>query len=528
MIENIFDGAFADRLKRVFVPCKRIVSSENCENSSVICSSRVIRNFVAADYPECTVNENGFILLDFGKELSGGIKVVTSKTGGAKVRIRFGESVSECCGNPNTDHAFHDAVLTFPAYASLDFGNTGFRFVRLDVLEGTLVLLNVIAVAEMRELEKYGSFTSSDEQLNSIYETAVHTVHLNIQDFIYDGIKRDRLIWGGDMHPEIAAILRVFGAINEIDNSLEQLCFHTLPGKFINTLSSYPLWVLLCIHDLWFYSGRYDILEKYAPYIEREAANYAAIVSEDGSFAMPGEHLFLDWQSDCDKARVLSGLQGLLAMALNAAAKMKSALNKNAAVELKAVENLRKKLLDVKLHKTPAALQQLAGLADHKKVFEHEPFNDISTFTGYYVLLAKENKAALELVKKYWGGMLDMGATSFWEDFDLQWCKNATRIDEMPVPGRPDIHADFGDHCYTGLRHSLCHGWAAGPAAWCSQKILGVNPAEPGFRKITFTPDLCGLEWVKGTVPTPYGVISVSLKENSKPEIILPEGIEII
>ena len=528
MIEDIFDGAFADTLKRVFVPCKRVVSCDKCDNSGIIPGNRVIRNFVASDYPECTVNEGGYILLDFGKELAGGIKTVTSANGSAKVRIRFGESVSECCGNPNTDHAFHDAVLTFPAYASLDFGNTGFRFVRLDVLEGTLGVLNIIAIAEMRELEKYGTFISSDQRLNDVYETAVHTVHLNIQDYIYDGIKRDRLIWGGDMHPEVSAILRTFGAIDEIDKSLEELCFHTVPGKYINTLSSYPLWVLLCIHDLWFYSGRHDILEKYAPFIEREAENYAAIVTDDGTFAMPGEHLFLDWPSDYDKERVLAGLQGLLALALNAAAEMKKALKQDASSEIGAVENLKKKVLDSGLHKTASALQQLAGLADRQNVFEHEPFNDVSTFLGYYVLLAKENRCSLELVKNYWGGMLDMGATSFWEDFDLKWCKNATRIDEMPVSGRPDIHADFGDHCYQGLRHSLCHGWAAGPAAWCSQKILGVMPAAPGFQKVTFTPDLCGLKWAKGTVPTPHGVIKVLLEEGNEPEITLPDGITLV
>ena len=528
MIEEIFEGSFADTLKRVFVPCKKIIAENGCKNSKIIPANRVIRNFVASDYPECVVNTGGYLLLDFGKEMAGGIKIVTSNMPRAEIRLRFGESVSECCGNPDSDHAFHDAKLLIPGYASCDFGNTGFRFVRIDVLSGTLNLINVIAICEMKELEKIGTFTSSDARLNEIYETAVHTVHLNIQDYIYDGIKRDRLIWGGDMHPEVSAVLRVFGAIDEIDKSIEQLCFHTKSDEFINTLSSYPLWVLLCIRDLWFYSGKREILEKYAPFIERESSRYSATVSADGSFAMPGRHLFLDWPSDYDKERVLAGLQGLLVLSLKAAAAMKKALLLDDSAEIKAVENLKKKVLDSKLHKTASALQQLAGLADRQNVFEHEPFNDVSTFLGYYVLLAKENKRSLELVKNYWGGMLDMGATSFWEDFDLKWCKNATRIDEMPVSGRPDIHADFGDHCYQGLRHSLCHGWAAGPAAWCSRKILGIMPAAPGFTKVTFTPDLCGLKWAKGTVPTPHGVIKVLLEEGNEPEITLPDGITLV
>ena len=78
MLEDIFDGAFADTLKRIFVPCKRVVSENKCENSKNIPGNRVIRNFVAADFEECSVNEGGFLLLDFGKEMSGGVKIVTS------------------------------------------------------------------------------------------------------------------------------------------------------------------------------------------------------------------------------------------------------------------------------------------------------------------------------------------------------------------------------------------------------------------------------------------------------------------
>lgn len=60
------------------------------------------------------------------------------------------------------------------------------------------------------------------------------------------------------------------------------------------------------------------------------------------------------------------------------------------------------------------------------------------------------------------GAMLDWGATTFWEDFDLRWTKNACRIDQLPAPGQEDIHGDRGAHCYVGFRHSLCHGWSAG------------------------------------------------------------------
>ncbi|MBO5990415.1 MAG: alpha-L-rhamnosidase, partial [Lentisphaeria bacterium] len=250
-----------------------------------------------------------------------------------------------------------------------------------------------------------------------------------------------------------------------------------------------------------------------------------------------GEFRFLDWPSADSPPAVHAGLQGLLTWALTAGEKLCMVLGNHCEAQKCAgyLQRLKSYCPDCGNRKSAAALLSISGLADaaeiNKTVLAAEPCSNLSTFLGYYVLearaLAGDKSGALDIIRRYWGGMLDMGATSFWEDFDLKWCTNATRIDEMPVSGRPDIHADFGNHCYKGLRHSLCHGWAAGPAAWCAQKILGGSPAEPGFKKVKFTPDLCGLEWAKGTVPTPYGVITVSLEKGKAPNIILPSGTEL-
>ena len=89
----------------------------------------------------------------------------------------------------------------------------------------------------------------------------------------------------------------------------------------------------------------------------------------------------------------------------------------------------------------------------------------MSTFMSYYILKAVasfDKAAAIAMMKEYYGAMLDKGATTFWEDFDIAWAENSCRIDSFPKAGEKDIHGDFGDHCYIGFRHSLCHGWSAG------------------------------------------------------------------
>jgi hypothetical protein len=136
----------------------------------------------------------------------------------------------------------------------------------------------------------------------------------------------------------------------------------------------------------------------------------------------------------------------------------------------------------------------------------------------------------MEIINAFWGGMLDLGATTFWEDFNLDWIPDAAPIDQ-PVPqGKKDIHGDFGAYCYPGFRHSLCHGWSAGPTAWLSDHVLGVKVVDAERKWVKIEPHLGHLKWVKGTYPTPWGVIEVSHVRQADghvaSQVKLPKGVK--
>jgi hypothetical protein len=107
----------------------------------------------------------------------------------------------------------------------------------------------------------------------------------------------------------------------------------------------------------------------------------------------------------------------------------------------------------------------------------------------------------------------------------------STHLDEMPQPGKKDIHGDFGAYCYPGFRHSFCHGWSSGPTSWLSRYVLGVQVLEPGCKVVRIEPHLGDLLWVEGTYPTPLGVISIRHEMiNGKivSKIEAPKGIKIV
>ena len=182
----------------------------------------------------------------------------------------------------------------------------------------------------------------------------------------------------------------------------------------------------------------------------------------------------------------------------------------------------------------------LAGALDAKKANDEvvavEGARGFSTFYGYYMLeaMAKAGnyEGAMQVIRDFWGGMLDMGATTFWEDFNIDWLDGAAPIDAIVPEGKKDIHGDFGAYCYVGFRHSLCHGWASGPTSWLSRHVLGVEVVEPGCKVVRISPNLGDLEWAEGSFPTPYGDIKLSHKRGADGNIVskidAPKGVKVI
>jgi hypothetical protein len=500
-----------------------------------------------------TGNERPAILLDFGKEIQGGIQFVTTAAGKktpVRIRVRFGESVSEAMSETGdaqgatNDHAMRDFTMELPWLGVAEMGNSGFRFVRIDLIEPdvTLSLKEINAIFTYRNIPYLGSFCSSDERLNRIWLTGAYTVHLNMQEYIWDGIKRDRLVWLGDLHPEVMTVSTVFGYNEVIPKSLDLARDITpLPG-WMNGMCSYSLWWIIIHRDWYRYQGNLAYLKEQQAYLTGLLNLLFTKVDATGQEKLDGGGRFLDWPSSPNEKGVDAGLQALMVITFRAGAEICSVLG-DRALAAKCSETaalMQKRVPDHNQLKQAAALMALADLIPARKasdeVIQAGGPKGFSTFYGYYMLEAQakagEYKAAMDNIRQYWGGMLDMGATTFWEDFDLDWTENAARIDELVPSGKKDIHADFGAYCYKNLRHSLCHGWASGPTAWLTAHVLGVQVLEPGCKKLSIKPHLGDLQWVEGTFPTPHGVVHIKHVKDANgkvtTEVKAPKGVTVV
>lgn len=494
----------------------------------------------------------GGIILDFGKEIQGGLEIITSinnKNPAGKVRIRFGESVAEAMsdiggeGGATNDHAMRDFIVTLPWLGRLTVGDSGFRFARIDVIDPDMEIeiKEISAVFAYRDIPYLGSFRCNDERLNRIWLTGAYTVHLNMQDYLWDAIKRDRLVWVGDLHPEVMTINTVFGYNDVVPKSLDLARDITPLPAWMNGISSYSMWWIIIHRDWYLYQGNLEYLKEQQEYMSRLLKLLSEKIDKDGKEILDGNR-FLDWPSSENPETIHAGLQSMMVMTFEAGEELSKTLNDKESEKLcqSTLKKLRKYIPDITSSKQAASLLGLSGLIAPEKandeVLAQNGVHGMSTFYGYYMLNARakagDYKGALDNIREYWGAMLDLGATTFWEDFDINWMKNAARIDEVVPEGKVDVHASYGGYCYKGYRHSFCHGWASGPTTWLSRYVLGVEPLEAGCKKVRITPNLGDLKWVEGSFPTPYGVIEIKHTKQAdgriESEINAPEGIVVV
>ena len=456
---------------------QRIVASENVKNVELLLKKKPLQIALTESFT-ADFTAGGYVILDYGKEICASLRILTFESSAAKARFRFGESLTECCAelggetNATNDHALRDFEAVLPRYSDMTFTQTGFRFLRIDFSGDVRIKCAVAVCSVLKKPVKY-RYEGKDKLISRIFETAKYTVDLCASSgYVWDGVKRDRLVWIGDMHPEMLALTTLYGRMPEIERSLDFVKAQTsLPG-WMNGFPTYSMWWIIILADYYERTGAKAFIKKQIPYLEGLLAQMDGCVQEDGKMVYP--FLFVDWPTHETKYEE-PGSRAINIMAVKKAMMLLQAFGRDTSL----AEGILSRLLKVEIEcgdkKQVIALKYFAvGISDEeKKLLVEGGAKGMSTFMSYYILKAVasfDKKTAVQMMKEYYGAMLDKGATSFFEDFDMEWVKNTCRIDEFPKAGKKDIHGDFGKYCYVGFRHSLCHGWSAGVVTFIEEE----------------------------------------------------------
>lgn len=134
-------------------------------------------------------------------------------------------------------------------------------------------------------------------------------------------------------------------------------------------------------------------------------------------------------------------------------------------------------------------------------IVNKEKYAQCSVAMSFYLFRALQKLELYDLTDDYWNIWRRMIAN------------NATTC----------VEAEAGER-------SECHAWGSLALYELPSVVLGVTPAEPGFKKINISPVPGYLEWAEGNVITPVGEIKVSWKKKGEDitlDYVVPEGVRV-
>ncbi|MGX5687833.1 alpha-L-rhamnosidase-related protein [Arcticibacter tournemirensis] len=484
--------------------------------------------FALATVPQSPVKVEkvaGSLLVDFGKETFGFIRLKGLK-GNGRVSVYYGESKEEALATETCETLDHLEINAPVKKDSVMNLTKAFRFVNVkydpDVsIDSVSMLYEYLPVADR------GDFRCSDAEINRIYDVSKYTFHLNTREFFIDGIKRDRWIWSGDAYQSYLMNYYLLFDSPSVTRTLLALRGKDPVSSHINTIMDYTFYWFLGISDYYLYTGDKKFIEQFYPRMQSLMEFCLSRRNGDGLMeGLPGDWVFIDWADGLSKQGAVSFEQLLLARSLETMATCSKIVNdpEGAAKYEKLASSLKAKIFATYWSEQKQALvhslvdgKQTENVTRYANMFgiffdyfneqqkqvvkQHVLLNDkiqkITTpYMRFYELEALcamgEQKHVLTEMKDYWGGMLKLGATSFWEEYN----PSKKGAEHYAMYGRP-----FGK--------SLCHAWGASPLYLLGKYYLGVKPLSPGYASYVVEPVLGGLKWMDGKVPTPAGDVKV-------------------
>jgi len=419
-----------------------------------------------------------------------------------------------------------------------------FRFLRMEVQVGEEPL--TLSLPTLREtgypLEVKSSISASADWMAPIWDMSVRTLRRCMHETYMDCPYYEQLQYTMDTRLQMLYTYAVSGddrlarkAIYDFHASLlpEGILQSRYPSDLPQVIPGFALYWVFMLEEHWWETGSVSEFRRYRPTVDAVLDWFDRKIGPEGLIVDVGHWDFADWVPEWDKRAGVpfavdqgpSTIHNLVyAAALRSAAcMMRESGRDGVAMEygeradriLEAIDRLcwceeeslfgeGPGLRDFSQHAQVWAV--LSGLADGeraKRVMRealHRPGLYQCTFPWMFTLFRALEKADLyeetDVLWDMWRGLPAMALTT---------------IPEIPVNTRSD-----------------CHAWGALPLWEFPRKVLGVQPAVPGWRTILIEPKALFLPDASGEAITPHGPVFVSWKlsdEKFTLECRLPEGI---
>ncbi|OUS72187.1 alpha-L-rhamnosidase [Paenibacillus sp. MY03] len=499
--------------------------------------------------------EDGY-WIDFGQEVTGQLRLSAIGREGGRIEIRYGE---ECLENGRVRYDMRCNCL-FQEFWTLSgnddsfegFDYKAFRYV--EVLTDPDIVIDTGSVkAIVRHYpwqDQACVFSSSSSLLNGIWSICSNGVKYGSQETYVDCPSREKGQYLGDntvithAHAYLGGDLRLFRkSLQDFATLSERVCpglMAVASGSYMQEIADFSFQWPIQLLQYYRQSGDIAFLREMCPVAENMLRYFSAFRREDGLIAgVKDKWNLIDWPENMRDGYDFSADQpdrchNVLNAFYYGAMKTTAEIQRLVAGEVS--DELQRNMVQTcrsfsqvfydnetmlyvdsedskhsSLHAN--ALPLLFGLTTQEA---RQPIVELirakrlncGVYMAYFVLNALAEAGEYELVYNLitsddlhsWANMIKEGATTCFE----AWSK--------------DLKANT----------SLCHPWASSPIPILIEHIIGLKPAEPGWRSISFSPrlpkELCE---VKLAFETPSGRISFTANDGDI-QLIVPEGVTVI
>ena len=455
---------------------------------------------IAVSGGERVLKKGDSLCLDFGEHLVGTVTLRLSSRGSHPdaplwLRLKFAERMSELKENVEDYHGWISAswvqqeqihVDELPCELRLP-RRYAFRYVQLEVLDISTkydlivggAVCEAVSSADDAALPPY---ESADAEFREIDRVACRTLHDCMQEVFEDGPKRDRRLWIGDLRLQALANYETYRQNDLVKRCLYLFAGSTLPGGRVGAgmfirpeieaddtaMFDYSLFFIPTLWDYYEATDDVETLRELWPSAWRQIELAREGFDENG-LVRDSDVLgwcFLDWNLELNKQ---AGAQGVYLYCLKTAGKIAAALNDGEKASLIEEEYAKKKQAALDSLYDPALglfvsgeKRQLSWASQIWMVLGGTAGGDVldriaarddavgmvTPYLHHHYVQALidvgQREKALEVLRSYWGGMVKLGADTFWELF------NPANPDESPYGGT--------------IVNSYCHAWSCAPA----------------------------------------------------------------
>ena len=437
------------------------------------------------------------------------------------------------------------------------FDSNGLRYAYL-LLHGASgpVTLRTFSVQEyLYPWEEGAYFACSDEALNRIFQAGVRTVQLNSHDAFLDCPTREQRAWVGDgvVHQMVHLATNLdwrlawhyltLGHSPRYDGILPMSVAGEIEAGGGHTIPDWALHWVHGVYNLYRFTGDREQVLAFLPSVVRILRWYAPFQNGQGLLKDVVEWNLVDWAS-ISSEDTSSVITALWARGLREFREMAAWLGESASqawaerLYAKAKEGFeafwdegRGSYVDhivdggrrpemSQLGGALAIISRLAPRARWKRIIDAITDADrlvVRSWTG-----GEDGDYSPEKILKQLRGIYEIDWDVDNEVVLAEPFMSYVVHDAVALAGRagllPGLYRRWSQFLVDGYDTigecwgwgTHVHGWSCTPTKDMVFCTLGVTPAEPGYTLARVAPRLGGLQWAKGKVPTPHGLIAVS------------------